>query len=719
MSKRLLTRFFSRSLLALLIFLLAASTVFAQSGAFTYQGRLTDNGNPANGIYDMEFKLFDTVDVGTGTQQGATITNSTVQVTNGVFAVQLDFGLEVFDGTARFLEISLRPAGSADPYTVLAPRQPITSTPYAIQAVKSATSDAATNSAQLGGIDAANYLRLDENGNLGIGTPTPTTKLEVLTPPNSYGITHSDGTIQLRTFLGSGDAAWIGTITNHPLYLYANGTLCAAFDPSGRVGIGTTLPMHRLSVLGGPFWTSNAWRGALELGNASAIGWQSNAGGQRFGIGQSGGGLYFFRTASDPGTTTAQANYDLFISDAGSVGIGTTSPLSGNRLDVVGNTRMVLANGTMNFGSPNTETGMTVITPQIRADLRLDNSALKLVAGPAGFIPSATSGIAINTAGNVGIGITTPVYKLQVESGGYSAILGRTNGGGIGVQGISNGAGSAGILGESDNVGVQGTSTLVGVQGTGTNAIQGIGTSIGVAGRATNAPGIGVYGENPVGDVGVRGLSPFIGVEGITTGDPEGQGVRGSNGGSNTVGYAGRFNGRVLVSGNLSKGGGSFLIDHPLDPANKYLSHSFVESPDMMNIYNGNVTTDESGEAVVQLPDYFEALNRDFRYQLTVIGQFAQAIVLEKIKENRFKIKTDKPSVEVSWQVTGIRQDAYANANRIPVEEEKPERERGFYLYPKLFNQPEEKSIEWARYPQFMQLRRQGEQQPKLQLLKQ
>ena len=97
----------------------------------------------------------------------------------------------------------------------------------------------------------------------------------------------------------------------------------------------------------------------------------------------------------------------------------------------------------------------------------------------------------------------------------------------------------------------------------------------------------------------------------------------------------------------------------------------------MMNVYNGNITTGERGEAVVELPSYFDALNRDFRYQLRVIGQFAQAMVLEKINGNRFKIKTDKPRVEVSWQVTGIRKDKFAEEHRIKVESEKPDSERG------------------------------------------
>ncbi len=157
--------------------------------------------------------------------------------------------------------------------------------------------------------------------------------------------------------------------------------------------------------------------------------------------------------------------------------------------------------------------------------------------------------------------------------------------------------------------------------------------------------------------------------------------------------------GKVDVIGTLSKGGGSFKIDHPLDPANKYLYHSFVESPDMMNIYNGNVTTDASGEAAVELPDWFEALNRDFRYQLTVIGQFAQAIVAGKVANHQFLIKTDKPNVEVSWQVTGIRQDAFANANRIPVEAEKAPADRGRYLYPEVIGAPQTARIGYEAPP--------------------
>ncbi len=133
-----------------------------------------------------------------------------------------------------------------------------------------------------------------------------------------------------------------------------------------------------------------------------------------------------------------------------------------------------------------------------------------------------------------------------------------------------------------------------------------------------------------------------------------------------------RIDGHLHVGGNLSKAAGSFRIDHPLDPDNRYLFHSFVESPDMMNIYNGNIITNEKGLAVVVLPAYFEALNIDFRYQLTVLGRFARAVVHRKIEGNRFTIKTSRPHTEVSWQVTGIRNDDYARNNRIQPEVDKP-----------------------------------------------
>ncbi len=166
---------------------------------------------------------------------------------------------------------------------------------------------------------------------------------------------------------------------------------------------------------------------------------------------------------------------------------------------------------------------------------------------------------------------------------------------------------------------------------------------------------------------------------------------------SGATNFAGFFDGNVTVNGTLSKSGGTFQIDHPQDPENKYLIHSFVESPDMMNIYNGNITTDAQGYATVQLPDYFQSLNMEFRYQLTVMGaDFAQAIVAEKITDNHFKIRTDKPNTEVSWQVTGVRNDPWAQANRFVPERAKEANAKGKYLHPELYGQPANRGIHYV-----------------------
>ena len=188
----------------------------------------------------------------------------------------------------------------------------------------------------------------------------------------------------------------------------------------------------------------------------------------------------------------------------------------------------------------------------------------------------------------------------------------------------------------------------------------------GVQGANFNAGGYGILGAAYGGAGGARAA-----IYGYASAGP----------GSGT--YAGEFQGDVTVHGTLTKTGGSFRIDHPLDPDNKYLSHSFVESPDMMNVYNGNVTLDASGEAWVTMPEWFEALNRDFRYQLTSIGAPGPNLyVAAKVFGNRFKIAGGTPGGEVSWQVTGVRQDAWANAHRIAIEQDKPESERGSSFRP-------------------------------------
>jgi hypothetical protein len=159
-------------------------------------------------------------------------------------------------------------------------------------------------------------------------------------------------------------------------------------------------------------------------------------------------------------------------------------------------------------------------------------------------------------------------------------------------------------------------------------------------------------------------------------------------------GFAGFFDGNVEVTGTIQSGNAALVIDHPLDPANKYLQHASVQSSEMMNIYNGAVLLDASGEAWVKLPEWFEALNRDFRYQLTPIGAPAPNLyIAEEVSQGRFKIAGGMPGLKVSWQITGIRHDSYAEQHLVAVEQEKPSYERGYYLHPAAYGLLPSRSI--------------------------
>jgi hypothetical protein len=219
--------------------------------------------------------------------------------------------------------------------------------------------------------------------------------------------------------------------------------------------------------------------------------------------------------------------------------------------------------------------------------------------------------------------------------------------------------------------------------------------------------GIGVYGKSVEG-YGLYGSSSSgYAVAAFSNGGTAVYG-EGSDGG-----YAGYFYGQVFAAGNMTVTNdlrvngtctgctGPSVIDHPLDPANKYLYHSAVESQDMKNIYDGMALLDSKGEAWVALPEWFGALNKEYRYQLTAVGAAAPGLfIAEKIKDNRFKIAGGKAGMEVSWQVTGTRHDPYSEQNRTPVEQDKPEEERGLYLHPEAYGQPESKQIGKADLPQ-------------------
>jgi hypothetical protein len=210
------------------------------------------------------------------------------------------------------------------------------------------------------------------------------------------------------------------------------------------------------------------------------------------------------------------------------------------------------------------------------------------------------------------------------------------------------------------------------------------GVFVGVAGLSST--GYGVTGQTTGFNAGVGGIASGSGSSGVY-GEGEGENGYGVYAlATGTGGLSLYVDGNATISGNVSKSGGSFRIDHPLDPAGKFLYHSFVESPDMMNVYNGTVELGLAGAATVELPDWFEKLNRDYRYQLTAIGRPAPNLhISDEVSGGRFSIAGGRAGQKVSWQVTGIRQDEWANANRIPVEVEKSSEDQGRYLHPELF----------------------------------
>jgi hypothetical protein len=299
---------------------------------------------------------------------------------------------------------------------------------------------------------------------------------------------------------------------------------------------------------------------------------------------------------------------------------------------------------------------------------------------------------------------------------GDSGSAGPFGGGGNGVIGssalssgiagftLANSDRAAGVFGAGPLVGIAGGVTgsntapggRVGVYGTGSNRqnLGGVGvvgesdTAAGVAGESTSGSGVSGLSESGPGVVGVSGED--VGVIGISNG----VGILGLGGDG-----GGFFFGNVQVTGSLIKAGGGFAIDHPLNPANQYLRHSFVESPEMKNLYDGVAVCDVNGEAVVQVPDWFEALNENFRYQLTPIGSPAPGLfIATEIQEHRFRIAGGSPGQKVSWQVTGVRCDAWAQANPILVEEGKSADDLGRFLHPGVHGHPPDRTIAHAHY---------------------
>jgi len=414
-TKRLVHSSFAHLVTLLLWLCLSASTLRAQTTAFTYQGRLSDAGNPANGNYDLQFKLFDAL--AGGAQQGATLVRTPVAASAGNFTVTLDFGAAVFGGANRFLEIGVRPAGSAAAYTLLAPRQQITSSPYAIQTL---------NAQQLGGLAASGFVQntaaQQAGANFNIAGTGTAGNLNV---NSAFSLA---GSAPPATAPAGQGRIYFDTASNKVRVSENGGAFVNLVGAGGVSGSGTTN-------------TIPVWSGGTTLGDSvitqSANGVQLPNGVQ-LAVGAQGNRVAFGSPNGETGMSIsgpmgrADVRFDgttlrLLAGPAGgppSNGIGITS--SNVQLPAFVSLALTPQGNGIGFGTPNTETGMTISGVSGRADLRYDGT-LKLVNGPGG-IPPPTNGIAITTAGNVGIGIASPAAKLHVVGTARTGVLEITGG---------------------------------------------------------------------------------------------------------------------------------------------------------------------------------------------------------------------------------------------------------------------------------------------------
>lgn len=650
--------------------------------AWTYQGRLNDAGAAANGDYDMQFELYDSATV--GAKIGPTLmldssdpNSSPVAVVDGLFTVELDFGTAAFNGEARWLQVFVRPSGGVN-YTVLSPRQPLTATPYALQ---------------------TRGIFVDENNNVGIGTTSPAFPLHIQA---AQPYTQYDDT--------GGGSSWIVGLQS-PSVGFNIQELGAGtrfvINEGGSVGIGTIAPQANLHIDGSgssavafQIDAPGSATGSVSIGSpAGSVGIAASANnGNRRDIRFTDGGLGLFTRNSPSRPSTG---HGLFIDESGSVGIGTTTPTA--RLNVIGDGAAAVMRLTNGGASANTALVVGDVTGAGRAAtffgvtsndlMRVENNG----GGKAAlFIATQDHAIETIETGNANALRATHTATTGVRSAIYGESQSTS---GRGVQGIATSAtgGSAfGVYGQSNAA----TSGATGVRGVATGA----NTTYGVSGQSFSLTGVGTYGLGRFGVQGLSNLGGFdskgvygqststdgLGVHGEATAGSSSAGVCGSNSGG---GWAGFFTGDVRITGTLLANTKNFMIDNPANPEDEYLIHTCVESDEMKNVYDGVVTLDKSGAATVELPDWFDALNGRFRYQLTCIGGYAPVYIASEIAENQFTIAGGKPGLKVSWQVTGVRIDPSADRVRKPTVVTKPDNERGLFLDPAAFGQPPEKAI--------------------------
>lgn len=361
---------------------------------------------------------------------------------------------------------------------------------------------------------------------------------------------------------------------------------------------------------------------------------------------------------SSAGGNTLDQAYDqggaglgrTITADAGAVEINTATP-SGIGLDVNhSNTGVAIRARSTNISN-------SFATAQFETNSSQGTSLAPVAAGVGVYTGSSAYG-----AGLAGQNLLT---TAGIDAHGVYGLASNNASGGIyGRNAIgfgTVGTGLYGVLGEAENI--NGGGVVGQIQG---------GTQAGYLGAYRNSLEYAVYADN---DILFEGF------------------LDGASGGTYRI-SGDATTGNFSIIGMMSKGGGTFKIDHPLDPENKYLYHSFVESPEMLNIYNGVTQFDANGFAKVELPEYFEALNKDFTYQLTAIGgAMPDLYVAEEVDQNNFTIGGGVPGKKVSWQVTGVRKDNFANDNRVVTEVEKESYNKGRYMHPSAFGLPDSQGI--------------------------
>jgi len=546
---------------------------------------------------------------------------------------------------------------------------------------------------------------------VGVGTASPASKLNLVEGGMEVHLGHIASTITEHAVYARRDYLTEGLLARksiqseeNPLKFYY-GVQGVAYDPTGEQNIG---------VYGSAAYGNTNWAGFFEggAGGEPIVKFESfpvgshgairieNAAGNHLNIG----------IVEDPANAFA-INYNenigaltdlVRINPDGKIGFGTSAPLA--NLHINDNTSSGVTVMIHNQDDEGSERLYFGTSTGADAGISVWGSSHPSQQGKFRFFNNktnanydwVTSGIVRMTLandGDFGLGVTTPSARIHVVQAGAGDALRVDDAPGDTSSFVVKASGDIGIgtlNPETKMHAKKGDKQMffdldyVNTDSYETSVLGIIGTNVGASGDLGCRKTTGVDGETYYG---VRGISSEIGSD-------VNIGVYGAAG-FGSINWAGFFVGDVkmgndlTVLGIVSKGAGSFKIDHPLDPTNKYLSHSFVESPDMMNIYNGNVILDDRGEAVVAMPDWFEPLNRDFRYQLTPIGGPGPNLhIAQRMTGNQFRIAGGSPGLEVSWQVTGIRQDPFANKNRIQVEEFKSPADRGRYLHPEAFDKP-------------------------------